>query len=143
MALFDRFTRKKEMKKDREAAEQVQRERTAPPKKEAAKEQAAPGRTAAGTGYAKIILKPHVSEKSAMLADKGVYVFDVPRSANKVEIAKAVHALYKVDVASVRTIRMKGKVMGRGRRIQGRRKDWKKALVQLERGQTIALVEGV
>lgn len=91
---------------------------------------------------ANLLLKPHVSEKAAYLADRGVYVFDVPIRANKIEIRKAVEGLYRVDVTKVRTERGPGKVMSRGR-IAGQRKDWKKALVEVKKGQSINLVEGV
>lgn len=149
MALFDRFKRKKVIRKEREAATSLRESKNevkpnfTPKKEEEAKERT-PLSPAAKSGlYADIILKPHVSEKSATLADRGIYVFDVPRSANKIEIAKAVHAIYSVDVEGVRTIRMKGKVLGSGRKRSGRRKDWKKALVELKKGQTLNLVEGV
>jgi len=92
--------------------------------------------------YASLLLKPHVSEKAAILAERHIYVFDVPLSANKVEIGKAVHAIYGVEVASVRTQRGIGKIMSRGR-ISGRRRAWKKALVELKDGQSLTLVEGV
>lgn len=92
--------------------------------------------------HANLILKPHVSEKAAYLADRGIYVFDVPLAANKVEVRKAIEALYKVDVTKVRTERGPGKLVRRGR-IQGRRKNWKKALVEVKKGQSINLVEGV
>jgi len=92
--------------------------------------------------YAHLLLKPHVSEKAAMLADSAIYVFDVPLSANKIEVRKAVEAMYHVHVISVRTQRGIGKVMQRGK-VSGRRSAWKKALVQLKNGETIALVEGV
>ncbi|OGL73570.1 50S ribosomal protein L23 [Candidatus Uhrbacteria bacterium RIFCSPHIGHO2_12_FULL_60_25] len=87
-------------------------------------------------------MKPHVSEKAAYLADRGVYVFDVPLHANKVEIRKAVEALYKVNVTNVRTERGIGKIVRRGR-VAGKRSDWKKALVEVQKGQSINLVEGV
>jgi large subunit ribosomal protein L23 len=92
--------------------------------------------------YAGLLLKPHVSEKAAVLADRGIYVFDVPVTANKVEIGKAVEATYKVNVTCVRTQRGIGKVIQRGH-VKGRRNAWKKALVELKKGQTITLVEGV
>jgi large subunit ribosomal protein L23 len=92
--------------------------------------------------FAGLLLKPHVSEKAAVLADRGIYVFDVPVTANKIEIGKAVEATYKVNVTRVRTQRGIGKVVRRGR-VKGRRNAWKKALVELKKGQTITLVEGV
>lgn len=96
---------------------------------------------AAGGNSPRLLVKPHVSEKAASSA-KGVYVFDVPVSANKVEIRKAVEALYNVKVEAVRTIRGIGKILKRGK-ITGRRKDWKKAVVTLKKGQTIDVYEGV
>ncbi|MFA5130201.1 MAG: 50S ribosomal protein L23 [Patescibacteria group bacterium] len=92
--------------------------------------------------YANILLKPHVSEKAAVLAERGIYVFDVPLTANKIEVGKAVKSLYRVKVKHVRIQRGIGKQMNRGR-ISGRRSSWKKALVELEKGQKIHLVEGV
>ena len=92
--------------------------------------------------YADLLIKPHISEKAAMLGEKNVYVFDVPLRANKVEIKKAVEAIYGVSVIGIRTQRGIGKAVKRGR-IAGRRSAWKKALVQLKKGQTLNLVEGV
>lgn len=92
--------------------------------------------------HASLLVKPHISEKAATLADRGIYVFDVPLSANKIEIRKAVEAAYQVHVVSVRTQRGIGKVVKRGK-VAGRRSAWKKALVELKHGETIALVEGV
>ncbi|MBU1349063.1 50S ribosomal protein L23 [Patescibacteria group bacterium] len=94
-----------------------------------------------GGNSPRLLVKPHVSEKAAS-SPKGTYVFDVPVDANKVEIRKAVEALYKVTVASVRTARGIGKYLKRGR-IEGRRRNWKKAIVTLKNGQTIDLYEGV
>lgn len=95
-----------------------------------------------GKAQAFTLLKPHVSEKAAHLADRGIYVFDVPVTANKVEIRKAVEAQYKVSVTDVRTIRGIGKPILRGR-IAGRRNRWKKAMVELKKGQIITLAERV
>lgn len=92
--------------------------------------------------FAHILLSPRVSEKAAILASKGVFAFNVPVSANKVEIRKAIEAVYGVNVVSVNTVRGEGKPMQRGRR-PGSRNRWKKALVQLKPGQKIDLYEGV
>jgi len=89
-----------------------------------------------------ILIMPRISEKSAILSSAGRYVFDVPITANKIEIRKAVEALYNVKVKSVNTLRGIGKVVRRGR-ITGRRNRWKKALVELQKGQTIDLFVGV
>lgn len=95
----------------------------------------------AGTSY-RLLVSPRISEKAAVSASKNVYVFNVPVSAEKVEIAKAVTALYGVAVEAVRTARGIGKRMVRGKRM-GRRNKWKKAYVSVKQGQKIDLYEGV
>jgi large subunit ribosomal protein L23 len=89
-----------------------------------------------------VLVRPHVSEKAARLADKGTYVFDVKLNAEKISIRKAVESLYGVNVTDVRIVNLQGKPVQRGRRIS-RRRDLKKALVTLKKGQTISLYEGV
>jgi large subunit ribosomal protein L23 len=89
-----------------------------------------------------VAIAPRISEKAAVLASAGKYVFDVPVTANKSEIRKAVEALYGVKVAEVNTLRGIGKRVRRGR-IAGRRNRWKKAVVLLHKGQKIDLFVGV
>lgn len=88
-----------------------------------------------------LVLKPRISEKAIALAEKGVYVFEVPSSANKIEIAKAVKTVFNVDATDVNILIHKGKVK-RFRRAVGREKDMKKAMVTLKKGQSIDLFEG-
>ncbi len=88
-----------------------------------------------------MILTPKVSEKAFFLAERGIYVFEVPSSANKIEIAKAVEAAFKVNVTDVNIVVAKGKVK-RFRRLVGRERDIKKAMVKVKAGQSIALFEG-
>ena len=84
-----------------------------------------------------VLLSPHVSEKSAMSADKNnQHVFRVMRDAKKSEIKQAVEKLFDVKVAEVNTISMKGKRKNFGKR-PGKRCDWKKAVVTLESGNDI------
>ncbi len=86
-----------------------------------------------------IILRPHVSEKSALLGDAANQaVFQVATDASKSEIRQAVEQLFNVKVADVRTVNMKGKTKRMGMR-RGRRSDWKKAYVSLEQGHEIDL----
>jgi large subunit ribosomal protein L23 len=87
-----------------------------------------------------MILTPKISEKSIDLAERGVYVFEVPTSANKIEVAKAVEAAFKVQVTDVNILITKGKTK-RFRNVFGRQKDVKKALVKLKKGQKISLFE--
>lgn len=88
-----------------------------------------------------LILTPRISEKAIGLAERGVYVFEVPTTTNKMEVARAVKAQYKVDVVDVNILIHKGKLK-RFRQVMGRQTDTKKALVKLKTGQSIALFEG-
>ncbi|MGB2769508.1 MAG: 50S ribosomal protein L23 [Candidatus Zixiibacteriota bacterium] len=90
-----------------------------------------------------VIIMPLVSEKNSNLrADQNKYVFRVDIEANKLQIRNAVEELFKVRVEDVTTMRMHGKPKRMGR-FEGRRPDWKKAVVQLKKGETIELFENV
>ena len=85
----------------------------------------------------RVLVSPHVSEKSAGLADSvNQHVFKVLPDANKQEIKAAVEQFFNVKVASVKTLNMQGKNKRFGRTL-GKRKDWKKAYVRLEEGHDI------
>jgi large subunit ribosomal protein L23 len=89
-----------------------------------------------------IIMRPIMTEKSMRQKDElNTVTFKVRPDANKVEIREAVEALFKVKVTGVRTISYEGKLKRMGRH-QGRRADWKKAIVQLAPGHKIELIEG-
>jgi large subunit ribosomal protein L23 len=84
-----------------------------------------------------IILAPLVTEKLAHLAEHGnVVVFKVHPDANKIEIGRAVEALWKLKVERVRTANFPGKKRRMGRFV-GRRADWKKAIVTLAEGHSV------
>ena len=84
-----------------------------------------------------VLLAPHVSEKTAMSADKNnQHVFRVVRDAKKNEIKRAVEKLFEVKVLSVNTVNMSGKNKRFGQR-HGKRADWKKAIVTLKSGHDI------
>jgi len=85
----------------------------------------------------KVLLGPHVSEKSTGASDQNnQVVFKVSTDANKIEIKEAVQMMFKVDVESVQVTNVKGKTK-RTRSGLGRRKDWKKAYIRLKEGQDI------
>ncbi|MFQ3200500.1 MAG: large subunit ribosomal protein L23 [Zhongshania sp.] len=85
----------------------------------------------------KVLLGPHVSEKSAASAEQSnQVVFKVLPTASKLEIKKAVEKLFKVDVLNVRTVNVKGKVK-RNRFGLSKKSNWKKAYVSLAQGQDI------
>lgn len=90
-----------------------------------------------------VIKRPIVTEKSTIARDEeNKYFFEVDRRANKIEITKAVEKLFKVKVLNVGTINMRGKKRRMGR-IEGKRNDWKKAIVTLAPGSSIEIYEGV
>lgn len=88
-----------------------------------------------------VLKGPHISEKAAMGAEDQV-VFRVAVDATKLEVKKAVEKIFKVEVRSVRTVNVKGKVK-RNRYGLAAKPDWKKAYVRLAQGQEIdfALVD--
>lgn len=91
----------------------------------------------------KIIKMALVSEKSTDLRnEQNKYIFQVDSKANKLEIKKAVEELFGVKVEDVTTMTMYGKPKRLGR-YEGRRSDWKKAVVKLKKGEAIELFEAV
>lgn len=90
----------------------------------------------------KILVKPLVTEKATNLSGQNKYVFIVSIDANKIEVSKAIEEVYGVNPINVNIIKMKGKQVARGR-VAGRRKDFKKAIVTLKKGETIQVYEGV
>lgn len=89
-----------------------------------------------------ILVRPLISEKASHQQSLNQYFFAVRLDANRVEVAKAVKALYGVTPTKVTIIRQEGKIRRYGR-TTGKRKDWKKAMVCLPKGKTISLYEGV
>ena len=88
-----------------------------------------------------ILIRPIVTEKSTALMEQGKYTFRVPLAATKIQIRQAVEQIFKVKVQAVNTMRYEGKLKRMGR-TQGRRIDWKKAVVTLKPGEAIELFEG-
>ncbi|GBG55995.1 50S ribosomal protein L23 [Sporomusaceae bacterium FL31] len=89
-----------------------------------------------------VLLRPMVTEKTTSLMQDNKYTFVVAPSANKIEIRKAVEEIFKVKVLDVHTIRVLGKTKRMGR-TQGKRSDYKKAIVKLAPGERIEFFEGV
>lgn len=87
-----------------------------------------------------ILVRPIVTEKSTALMEQGKYTFRVPLAATKIQIRQAVEQIFKVKVQAVNTMRYEGKLKRMGR-TQGRRSDWKKAVVTLKPGEAIELFE--
>ncbi len=94
-----------------------------------------------GQAY-RVLIKPMVTEKATNLVSSNQYVFMVGIDTNKIEVSKAIQEVYGVKPISVNIIKVKGKKVNRGR-ITGKRKDFKKAVITLKKGDTISVYEGV
>jgi large subunit ribosomal protein L23 len=90
-----------------------------------------------------IIKKPVITEKSTALTESGnKVVFQVDVNANKREIKEAISSIFHVEVLNVNTIKIEGKKR-RVRFKEGKKPDWKKAIVTLKEGDRIEFFEGV
>ncbi len=98
-----------------------------------------------------IIIEPVLTEKSNMMREGEVktYVFKVAKNANKIMVMRAVKDLFDVKPTDCRIINVHSKVrhnraVSRNsfRRGFGRTAAWKKAMVTLDKGQTIDVFEG-
>ena len=88
------------------------------------------------------IIKPVITEKATLLSEHNKVVFRVPLEATKDEVKQAVEKLFSVKVASVNTLRHKGKTK-RFRGVEGKRSDTKKAIVTLLAGYSIDVTTGL
>jgi len=90
------------------------------------------------------IIKSHIStERSTKLREQNnEYVFKVDKRANKFTIKTAIEDVFKVQVDSVRTLVVPGKVRRLGRN-EGKTSTWKKAIVKLKQGETISIFDNV
>jgi large subunit ribosomal protein L23 len=88
-----------------------------------------------------LIVEPVVSEKGWKGQDERKYTFRVHPRANKVEIRRAIERIFKVKVQRVWTMSVGGKPRRTRFYQQGRRPDWKKAIVQLAAGQRIEIYQ--
>lgn len=90
-----------------------------------------------------IIIRPIITEKSMLGAADKKYTFEVAKTAGKIEIAKAVEELFKVKVAKVNTLNVRGQLRRQGRN-EGYTKCWKKAVVTLTQdSKSIEFFEGM
>ncbi len=76
------------------------------------------------------------TEKGTELLTQNKYLFKVEKTANKIEVKRAVEDVYKVKVDSVHIMNVKGKKR-RVRFREGTTSSWKKAVVTLEPGSRI------
>ena len=84
-----------------------------------------------------VLLRPVTTEETQKLMELNQYVFEVALEASKPEIKAAVQEIFDVKVKKVNTVIMPAKRGVRGRHEYWRTKEWKKAIVTLEDGETI------
>ena len=91
-----------------------------------------------------IIIRPIITERSMSAVAEKKYVFEVAKTAGKIEIKKAVEEIFGVKVASVNTLNVPGKQKRMGAARPGMTRSWKKAYVQLTAdSKTIEFFEGM
>ena len=87
------------------------------------------------------IISPTVTEKATSLSEFNKIVFKVNKGANKDSIKKSIEKIFKVNVVKINTINLKGKIkFVRGK--ESKKKNYKKAIVTLKKGQSIDLTTG-
>lgn len=154
MGLFSKWKKKKEQEQleatrksadidvvKKEKSKKVEKEEAAKKEKAPIKAKETIKKGQAGRAY-KILVRPVVSEKAATAETQGKYTFIVGMHASKEQIKEAVAEVYGVRPTQVRTQMYEGKRVRFGY-TKGKRKDWKKVLVQLPKGHTISIHEGV
>lgn len=92
-------------------------------------------------GY-RVLLRPLITEKAAVMESLNKYTFAVHRLANKFQIKQAIQEVYGVAPIAVQVINAPGKNVRFGKN-KGRRSDYKKAIVTLPAGKSISIHEGV
>ena len=89
-----------------------------------------------------IIKRPLDTEKLDRMRDReNKFAFEIDLKANKTEVKQAIEGLFKVKVLDVKTSIVRGKYRRIGRS-EGKRSNWKKAIVTLKEGDAISLFEG-
>ena len=89
-----------------------------------------------------LIKKPIITEKGTLLSNNSQIVFSIPMNASKTIIKQAVEKLFGVNVKKINIIISKGKTK-RFKGKMGKRKNEKKAIISLEKGQRIDITTGI
>jgi large subunit ribosomal protein L23 len=142
MSFLNKFKKDKldtETKVKAEKKINEEKENQQPKVQPAKKNEGIKGKTASSYRF---LVKPLVTEKAGNMSAEGKYVFEVNSFANKVEIKKAIRAVYNVNPVKINILNVSGKSVRYGR-TQGKTKNWKKAVVTLKPGDKIEVYEGV
>lgn len=138
MALLDVF--KKNKAEDRFKQKQKDKDKEKPEALSKASNFVAPmAGQAAPKEKSKIIVGPHIAEKSTFLNEKGVYVFKIKHGCNKVMIRQAIKKLYGVTPTKINIVNLPGKKVSVGGR-RGIKPGFKKAMVYLKKGDKLEIV---
>jgi len=89
-----------------------------------------------------VLRSPVITEKATMASEYNQVMFNVARTATKLQIKEAVERLFTVKVKAVNTLNRKGKVKRFKGRI-GKQSDFKRAIVTLEEGHAIDITTGL
>lgn len=95
-----------------------------------------------GLDLAHIIIAPRITEKSAIAAEKNVYTFTVNARANKHQVSSAIRAIYNVTPVAIAIVNVPTKYAKNNRtgRMQIKKRGFKKAMITLKQGDSIAIV---
>jgi large subunit ribosomal protein L23 len=88
-----------------------------------------------------VLIRPVISEKSYEQIAQNQYTFKVHKDAHKTQVRQAVEQLFDVKVERVNIVKVRSKPKRRGR-ILGTKPGWKKAVVQLRKGDSIEIFQG-
>jgi large subunit ribosomal protein L23 len=144
MSLLDKFKKKTKKIEAEEKVKKVEQRKTEEETREKIREEK-PRRVVKKKNVEiyQIIKEPHITEKATWLTDQNKYIFKIYPKANKVEVKKAVEALYGVRVEKVHIVHLAPKKRRLGRYEgwrQGLKKGFKKAIVTLKQGEKIELL---
>lgn len=91
-----------------------------------------------------VIRRPVITEKATTMKEGNeTLCFEVHPWATSIDVRRAVESVFKVKVANVRMMKVRGKLRRMGR-YSGYQPDWKKAYVRLAEGERmIEYFEGV
>ena len=88
-----------------------------------------------------VLIRPVISEKSYEQITQNQYTFRIHKDAHKTQVRQAVEQLFDVKVERVNIVKVRSKPKRRGR-ILGTKPGWKKAVVQLRKGDSIEIFQG-
>jgi large subunit ribosomal protein L23 len=89
-----------------------------------------------------VIVSPLITERSMVLAQNGKYTFVITRQATKPQVKQAIEKLFNVHVQKIMTVITKGRTKRVGkRREEVQLQPMKKAVVEVKKGEKIALFE--